>query len=108
MAIHELRIYETIPGRMPALHARFRDITGKLFEKHGIKQVAYWDVLVGTSNQMYYILEWESMADREAKWDSFLSDPEWQAARAKTEAEGPLVAKVINVFLKPTDYSPLK
>jgi len=108
MAIHELRIYEAVPGKLPALHDRFRQITSKLFAKHGIKQVAYWDVVVGTSNQLYYILEWESLAEREVKWEAFLADPEWQAARAKTEAEGPLVARVVNMFLKPTDYSPLK
>jgi hypothetical protein len=108
MAIHELRVYEVVPGRMPALHARFANITGKFFEKYGIKVVGYWEATVGTSNQLTYMLEWESLAQREQVWDRFASDPEWHAARAKTEADGPIVARVINSFLKPTAYSPMK
>ncbi|SVB11666.1 uncharacterized protein METZ01_LOCUS164520, partial [marine metagenome] len=34
--IYETRIYETHPGRLPALNARFRDHTMKIFERHGI------------------------------------------------------------------------
>jgi NIPSNAP len=106
--LHELRIYEAIPGQMPALHKRFREITGAFFEKHDIKIVAYWDAVIGTTNVLYYLVEWQSLAEREQKWGAFMADPEWSAARAKTEANGPLVAKVTNMILRPTDYSPLK
>src|SRR5579864_6629512 len=40
--VYELRTYTTEPGRLPALHARFRDHTMKLFEKHGMQNVMYW------------------------------------------------------------------
>jgi hypothetical protein len=106
--LHELRIYETVPGRMPALHQRFREITSKFFEKHGIRIVAYWEALIGTSNQLYYLVEWESLAERERKWGAFGADPDWAAARSKTEESGPIVARVTNMILRPTDYSPLK
>ena len=39
--LYELRTYTTVDGRLPALHARFRDHTLKLFEKHGMKNVVY-------------------------------------------------------------------
>jgi len=106
--LHELRIYETVPGRMPALHQRFREITGKFFEKHEIRIVAYWEALIGTSSTLYYLVEWESLAERERKWGAFMADQDWVAARAKTEESGPIVAKVTNMILRPTDYSPLK
>lgn len=106
--IHELRIYNLVPGRMPALHQRFETITSKFFEKHGIKVVGYWEPVVGTSNQLIYLVEWESMAQREERWGAFQSDPGWNEARAKTEASGPIVASVVNSFLKPTSYSPLR
>jgi hypothetical protein len=106
--LHELRIYETVPGRMPALNQRFREITGKFFEKHGIRIVAFWEALIGESNKLYYIVEWESLAERELKWGAFAADPDWVAARTKTEESGPIVAKVTNMILRPTDYSPLK
>ena len=108
MAIHELRIYDVIPGRMPAMHARFANVTSKLFDKHGIRVVAYWENLIGQSNQLVYLVEWENLAEREARWDRFAADPEWIAARAKSEEDGPIVARVTNSILKPTAYSPLK
>jgi hypothetical protein len=108
MAIHELRIYDVLPGRMPAMHARFANVTSKLFAKHGIRVVAYWENLIGLSNQLIYLVEWENLAERETRWDRFGSDPEWLAARAASEADGPIVARVTNSILKPTAYSPLK
>ncbi|MFL5256422.1 MAG: NIPSNAP family protein [Rhodopila sp.] len=104
--IHELRIYECVPGRLPDLNNRFSTITLKLWEKHGIRQAGFWTTLIGESNQtLYYLLAWESLADRERKWNAFAADPEWLSARAKTEANGPIVAKVTNYILAPTPYS---
>lgn len=44
MTIYELRIYTTIPGRMPALLKRFEDHTLRIWKKHGIEQVGFWSV----------------------------------------------------------------
>lgn len=107
--IHELRIYHCVPGRLPALLKRFETITLKLWEKHGIRQAGFWTVLVGPSNQdLYYLLEWESLAERERKWNAFIADPEWLAARAETEKDGQIVASVENMFLAPTAFSAVK
>jgi hypothetical protein len=104
--IHELRVYHCVPGRLPALLKRFETITLGLFEKHGIKQAGFWTVLVGDSNQdLYYLLQWESLAEREKKWNAFMADPEWQAKRAETERDGPIVASITNSFLQPTRFS---
>ncbi len=107
--IYELRIYECVPGRLPDLNSRFANITLKLWEKHGIKQAGFWTTIIGESNQtLYYMLAWESLAERETKWNGFGADPEWLAARAKTEANGAIVAKVTNYILGPTPYSSVK
>jgi hypothetical protein len=107
--IYELRVYKSVPGRMPALNNRFANITLKIWEKHGIKQAGFWTTLVGESNQeLYYLLAWESLADREKKWNAFQADPEWLAKRAETEKDGPIVANVSNQFLTPTAYSSVK
>lgn len=107
--IHELRVYHCVPGRLPALLDRFATITLKLWEKHGIRQAGFWTVLIGESNQvLYYLLEWDSLAEREQRWTAFLSDPEWLAARAETERDGPIVAKVTNEILQPTAFSAVK
>ncbi len=104
--LYELRIYECVPGKLPDLNKRFSTITLKLWEKHGIKQAGFWTTVIGESNQtLYYMLAWESLAEREKKWNAFGADPEWLAARAKTEEEGPIVANVKNFILGPTPYS---
>jgi hypothetical protein len=107
--IYELRVYYAVPGRLPDLLKRFDTITLKIFERHAIKQAGFWTVLVGDSNMaLYYMLQWESLADREKKWNAFQADPEWHTKRAETEKNGPIVAKVVNSFLQPTSFSSVK
>ncbi len=107
--IHELRIYTCLPGKLPLLLKRFAANTLPLWEKHGIVQAGFWTVDIGTSNQeLYYLLAWESLAERERKWNAFATDPQWQAERAASEADGPIVANISNQFLKPTAFSAVK
>ncbi len=107
--IHELRIYHAMPGRMPDLLKRFDQITLKLWDKHGIKQVGFWNVVIGDSNQdLIYMLEWESLADRDAKWAAFQADPAWIGARRKTEENGPLVSSIANSILRATTFSAIR
>ena len=104
--IHELRVYHCASGRLPALLNRFETITLALWDKHGIRQAGFWTVEIGESNQdLYYLLEWDSLAEREEKWNAFQSDPEWQAKRAETEKDGPIVASLGNTILRPTAFS---
>ena len=104
--LYELRIYEAVPGKMPSLHDRFANHTVGLFKKHGIGMLGFWIDEIGASNQMTYIVSFESMADREKKWSNFQADPDWQRARAESERDGPLVARVRNTFMRLTPYSP--
>jgi heme-degrading monooxygenase HmoA len=106
--IYELRIYEVVPGKLPDLNRRFETITLKIWERLGIKQAGFWTADVGTSNELTYLIEWESLADREEKWTKFQADPEWNEKRAKTEENGAIVARVRNSFLRPTSYSSVK
>ncbi len=107
--IHELRVYTTLPGRMPALLARFSNHTLGFFEKYGIRQAGFWTTLIGDSNQqLTYLVAWESLAEREEKWTAFQADPEWIAARAASESDGPIVANIHSQFLVPTPFSAVK
>ncbi|HKV53054.1 MAG TPA: NIPSNAP family protein [Candidatus Binataceae bacterium] len=104
--LYELRNYHCLPGRLPALVKRFETVTVRLFEKHGIRQLGFWTVAVGESNQdLIYILQWETLADREKRFAAFQSDPEWIEARRKSEEDGPLVASISNSILTPTAFS---
>ena len=106
----EMRTYHAAPGKLDALHARFRDHTLALFEKHGIESVAYWTPADGDAakNTLVFLLAYPDRAAREASWKAFMDDPDWKKAHAASEADGPLVQKVDQVFMTPTDYSPLK
>jgi hypothetical protein len=107
--IVEMRIYHCAPGRLPALHERFSKITLGFFEKYKIEQIGFWTTLVGESNQsLTYMLKWESMAEREQKWNAFQADTDWHAKRAETEAVKIIVERVENHFLSPTAYSALR
>ena len=82
--IYELRTYEAVTGRMPALHKRFAETTLALFAKHGIKVVGFWTSDIGgASNELVYMLAYESLADREQRWSAFAADPEWQQKPGK-------------------------
>jgi hypothetical protein len=107
--IHELRIYHCAPGRLPALLKRFESVTLDLWKRHGIRQAGFWTVAIGSSNHdLYYLLEWESLAEREQKWGAFMSDPEWVAARTASERDGPILASTENLILQPTAFSSVR
>jgi hypothetical protein len=107
--IYELRTYHCLPGKLPDLLARFRDLTLGLWEKHQIQQVGFWTVVVGeNSNDLIYMLAWESLADRDERWGKFAADPDWVSGRAASEADGPIVASVANSFLRATDFSAIR
>ena len=107
--LYELRVYHAVPGRLPDLLKRFATITLGLWRKHGIEQAGFWTVGIGDSNQdLYYLLKWESLAEREKKWADFQADPDWIRQRAETEKKGPIVARVENSILQPTGFSSVK
>lgn len=107
-AVYELRIYHAAEGKLDALLARFRDHTMKLFEKHGIKNVAYWlptdEPLKGKT--LVYMLVHASREAATSNWKAFQDDPEWQSVKSQSEVNGKLVDKVDATFLALTDFSP--
>lgn len=107
--IYELRIYHTLPGKLPLLLKRFETITLKLWDKHGIRQVGFWTSVIGESNNdLYYIIEWQNLAEREQKWSAFMNDPDWIRQKAETERDGPFTAHITNMILAPTSFSKIK
>ena len=104
--IYELRVYRTLPGRLPNLLARFENHTLRIWERHGIRQAGFWTTLVGDSSyDLTYLLAWESLAEREDKWTKFGADPEWIKARTESEKDGPINGNVSNQLLMPTKFS---
>jgi hypothetical protein len=107
--IYELRIYRCLVGRMPALLRRFETATLPIWQKHGIRQAGFWTTIIGeSSNDLTYLLAWESLAEREQKWTAFQNDPEWIAARDASEKDGPIVANIDSSILRPTPFSSVR
>jgi hypothetical protein len=106
--VYELRVYQAAPGKLAELLARFREHTTKLFDRHGMKNVAYWTPVdePQKSNTLIYILQHPSREAAAANWKSFQDDPEWKSVHDKSEANGKLVEKVESTFLVLTDFSP--
>jgi len=105
--IFEMRTYHTAPGRLDALHSRFRNHTNYLFVKHGMTLVGYWTP-VDQPDTLVYILAYPSRDAREASWKAFMNDPVWKQVYTESHQDGAIVSKVESVFLDPTDYSPIR
>ena len=108
--VFEIRTYTAEPGKLDALHARFRDHTLAIFKKHNMTSVAYFAPTDEplSKNTLTYILSFPSRDAATQAWADFRNDPEWQKVSKESEANGKLVTKVNSVFAEATDYSPLK
>lgn len=104
--LYELRVYYPTPGNFNAIVDRFRQYSTKILAKHNMKNIGYWTPTDTTQKVLYYVLEHPDRAARDANWKAFFADPEWKAVVAKTEANGKIVERVEEIFLKETDFSP--
>jgi hypothetical protein len=105
--VYELRVYTAAPGKLDALNARFKNHTMKLFEKHGMTNVAYFTPIDNKNNKLIYFLSYPSKDAGQKAWKGFLADEDWKKAFAESEKDGKLVEKVERRFLTATEYSPV-
>lgn len=112
--LFELREYRATPGKLENVHARFRDHTRRIFDKHAMTSIGYFRPVAGQTNlenKMTYLLAFPSQEARNASWRAFAQDPEWQSVAKESEKDGPILDQpgaIVSVLLTPTDYSPLK
>lgn len=108
--VFELRTYHCYPGKLDAINARFRDHTKKLFEKHGMTNIAYWFSVEKDNKQpdLVYLLAHKSEAAGKASFDSFAKDPVWQEVARKSQENGTIIEKIDSEYLQPLEFSPLK
>ena len=108
--VYELRTYTAPDGKLGELHARFRNHTLRLFQKHNMTSVVYLSPgdTPASQNQLVYLLAHPSREAAKANWDAFRNAPEWKKVASESQLNGPLTTKVESVFLTATDYSPMK
>ncbi|MCA8995624.1 MAG: NIPSNAP family protein [Planctomycetaceae bacterium] len=108
--VYEMRVYTCEPGKLDALNERFQNHTMRIFEKHGMKNIAYWTPTDGetAATTLIYILEHQSREAAKDSWDAFRNDPEWkQVAKESQEKHGKILAKAPeSTYMVATDYSP--
>jgi hypothetical protein len=110
--VFELRIYHAVPGKGPALESVFRDAS-KVMANHGINVVGYWvpNEDPAWKDTFIYIVAHSSREEAKKNWDALHADPVFQPY---VEAAKPLIDKVGKVFrvdevyMRPTDFSPMQ
>jgi NIPSNAP len=107
--VFEMHIYHTVPGKAQALEARFRDTTSKLLAKHDLNIVGYWvaEDTPGWDNNFIFIVAHSSREEAKKNWDAMRADPKFQEV-IKSERANKTVEKIDVVYMRPTDFSPMK
>jgi NIPSNAP len=109
--VFEMHVYHTLPGKLPALESQFRDTTSKLLAKHDLKIVGYW-VPEGTpawDNTFIFIVAHSSREEAKKNWDAMRADPDFQELiRENSDPATKLVEKIDVLYMRPTDFSPMK
>ena len=90
--LYEMRRYVTVPGCRDTVLDRFRTATLPAFERHGVRVDRFW-LEADDADAFVYVCAWEDAAEMEATWTAFLADPDWLAAKAESERDGPTVER---------------
>jgi hypothetical protein len=110
--VFELLVYHTLPGKVPALESIFRDVS-KLQAKHDLNVVGYWvpNDDPAWANTFIYLVAHPSQEEAKKNWHALHADPAFPEYRKQA---APLIEKVDEgykvdeVYMRPTDYSPMK
>jgi hypothetical protein len=109
--VFELRVYHAVPGKVPALQARFRDTVTKLFAAHDMKAVGYWvaeDAPAADNTFTFiYILAHPSRDEAKKHWAALQADSGFKEMLKSEQAEK-TVEKIDSTYMDPVDFSPLK
>jgi len=107
--VFELRVYHSVPGKLPALESRFRDTASKLLAKHDLKAVGYWvpEDAPASENTFIYILAHPSREEAKKNWEAMFADPAFQEM-VKSEQTEKLVEKIDVTYMRPTEFSSMK
>ena len=109
--VFELRTYSQLPGRNPAILARFRDHTMKIFRSHDMKNIAYFTTIEkdpAVQSKLVYLIAHSSEEAAKSNWTGFINDPKWKQVAADSEKDGKIVEKIESIFMSPTSFSTIR
>ncbi|GGG13860.1 NIPSNAP family protein [Paenibacillus abyssi] len=101
--LFELRIYTMHPEKLSAIHERFSNHTLGIFERLGMKVNDFW-IDANDEPKLYYIMEYNDLAERNRQWDLFREDKEWKEVKQKSEENGPIVKQIEEIFMHRADF----
>jgi hypothetical protein len=105
--VFELRIYHAVPGKLPVMESRFRDKTSRILTRHNLNVVGYWVTEDAPDDSFVFLFAHQSREEAKRNWDAFRIDPEFQEIVKSEQAEKTLEKAEI-IWLRPTDFSPMK
>jgi NIPSNAP len=110
--VFELRVYHTVPGKVPALESIFRGVS-KLMAKHDLNALGYWAPYddPAWANTFIYLVAHPNQEAAKKHWDALHADPafpEYRSQAVPLIEKGDAGYRVDEVFMRPTDYSALK
>jgi hypothetical protein len=106
--VFQLRTYES-PSSQD--HVRkvemFQHGEFEVFQRSGFWQVFYGDMLIGPRMpQLTYMLSFPEVAEMDAKWDAFRSDPQWKKLSSDPRySYESIVNSISNLILTPASFS---
>lgn len=111
--VFELRRYTAAEGKLPALHAFFRNRVLDSFARMEMTGIGFWDPTdadKGAGKGFIYLLAFPSREAASQAWTALRSDSYFVSARAEAYKDGSLTADggIQSLFLLPVDFSPLK
>jgi hypothetical protein len=105
--IFELRIYESHSIKAAKKKIDMFNEGGEIaiFKKTGLQPVFFGETLIGPlMPNLTYMLVFENMADRDAKWKIFGGDPAWKKLRSNPIYKD-TVSNITDIILRPESYS---
>jgi len=105
--LFELRTYESHSIKAAKKKIDMFNEGGEIaiFKKTGLTPVFFGETLIGPlMPNLTYMLVFENMADRDAKWKVFSGDPDWKKLRSNPIYKD-TVSNITDIILRPANYS---
>lgn len=105
--IFELRTYESHSIKAAKKKIEMFNEGGeiKVFLKTGLQPVFFGETLIGPKMpNLTYMLVFDDLVDRDAKWKVFGGSPEWKKLSSNPEYKD-TVSNITDIILRPTSYS---
>lgn len=105
--IFELRTYESHSAKASKKKIEMFNEGGEIavFKKTGLQPVFFGESIIGPQlPNLTYMLTFEDLTDRDAKWDVFRVDPEWKKLSGDPQYKD-TVSNITDIILQPASYS---